>query len=149
MRPTGEVGAALTILVLLAAAAPLAAQQSWTCPTPPVEACVKRHGRLSSQNGIPLRLWLIGTKRVVAVANSVDSLPPDIQRYLEMTPEDHSYIFGDFVVCPLEPDRPGHMRQAGVTGAEKLVVQSVRRPGPPFRLLSTWPTRDRSSASEP
>ena len=132
----------LTLVVLLATSVALTAQQGWTCSTPPVEPCATRHGRLSSQNGIPLRLWLIGTKRVVAVANSIDSLPSEIQRYLEMTSEDHSYIFGDFVVCPLEPDTPGHMRQACVTGAEKLVVQPLRRPGPPFRILSTWPARE-------
>lgn len=109
-----------------------------------------RHGRLSSQNGIPLTLWLIGTKRVVAVANSLDSfLPLDVHRYLEITSEDHSYIFGDFIVCPLEPDTPGHMRQACITDAERLVVRPLRRPGPSFRILSTWPPKDRSPASEP
>jgi hypothetical protein len=93
MRSPSGIRAALTLLVLLAAAASLTAQQSWTCPTPPVEPCAKRHGRLSSQNGIPLRLWLIGTKRVVAVANSIESLPLEIQRYLEMTSGDHSHLW--------------------------------------------------------
>jgi hypothetical protein len=134
--------AAWTIALLLVSAAPLMAQGSWSCPAPPVEPCAKRHGRLSSQNGIALTLWLIGTTRKVAVANDIDVLPVEVGRYLEMTSDDHSYIFGDFVVCPLEPDTPGHMRSACVTGAERLVVQPLRRPGPPFRLISTWPARE-------
>jgi hypothetical protein len=130
----------LTFTVVSAlAAVPLTGQQSWTCPAPAVEPCVKRHGRLSSQNGIALMLWLIGTKRVVALNNDIDSLPSEIRKYLEMTSEHHSYIFGDFLVCPLEPDTPGRMRQACVTGAERLVVQPLRRPGPSFRIASTWP----------
>jgi len=134
---------ALTLTVVSAlAVVPLTGQQSWTCPAPPVAPCVKRHGRLSSQNGIALMLWLIGTKRVVAVNNDADALPSEIRKYLYMTSEDHSYIFGDFLVCPLEPDTPGKMRQACLVGAEKLVVKPLRRPGPSFRIESTWPPRD-------
>jgi len=141
---TTGAGSALALAVLLATVVPLTAQQAWTCTPPPVEPCAKRHGRLSSQSGITLRLWLIGTKRVVALANDVDALPLEVQRHLDMTSEDHSYIFGDFVVCPLEPAIPWQMRRVCVTGAEKLVVQPLRRPGPPFRMLSTWPARDRA-----
>jgi hypothetical protein len=140
---TAGTRAVLMLGVLLIAAVPLVAQQPWTCSTPPVEPCAKRHGRLSSQNGIALRLWLIGTKRVVALENG-DTLPSEIQRYLELTSEDHSYIFGDFVVCPLAPDTPGQMGRACVTGAERLVVQPLRRTGPPFRILSTWPAREQA-----
>ena len=135
---------ACTLVLLLLSAAPLMAQGSWPCPTPPVEPCAKRHGRLSSQNGIALKLWLIGTRRVVALANDIDTLPTEVARYLEMTSDDHSHIFGDFVVCPLEPDTPGHMRQVCVTGAENLVVQPLRRPAPAFRILSTWPARNQA-----
>jgi hypothetical protein len=82
---------------------------------------------------------LIGTKRIVAPNNDIDALPPEIRKYLEMTSEDHSYIFGDFLICPLEPDTPGRLRQVCVTAAEKLVVQPLRRAAPPFRIPSTWP----------
>lgn len=136
---TGLLGA-FTLAVLLATSAPIAGQPSWTCPTPPVEPCARRHGRLSSQNGIARRIWLIGTKRVAAVANDADTVPPEVAKYLELTSDDHSYIYGDFLICPLEADRPGHMRQVCVAGAAKLVVQALRRTTPPFRILSTWPT---------
>jgi hypothetical protein len=114
-----------------------AAQSAWTCEGTPVEPCVRRHGRLSSQNGITRKIWIVGTTRMLAVSNA--SVPPVIEKYLEMTSDNHSYIFGDFEICFLEPDVPGHIRSACVTGAEKLVVEPLRRREPPFRLLSTWP----------
>jgi hypothetical protein len=116
-----------------------AAQLPWPCgEQKPVEPCVKRHGRFSSQNGRPYTIWIVGTTRRIDVANGHEALPV-AQKYLEMTSENHSYIFGDFDICPLEPDVPGHMRSACVVGAERLVVQPLRRERPPFRLLSTWP----------
>ena len=114
-----------------------AAQTGWTCEGTPVEPCAKRHGRLSSQNGIAHKIWLIGTRRMVALANT--SMPSIVEKYLELTSEDHSYLFGDFEICFLESDVPGHIRSACVRGAEKLVVQPLRRQEPPFRLRSTWP----------
>jgi hypothetical protein len=56
------------------------------------------------------------------------------------------YVYGDFNICPLESDTPGHMRQACVVGAEKLVVQDVGRVRPPFRLVATW--RAKSGSEE-
>jgi hypothetical protein len=112
----------------------------WLCRAQPIEPCFKHHGRLSSQNGIALTIWLIGTTRRVGLDNDFDDLPAIVRKYLEMTSPDHSYVYGDFDICPLEPDTPGHLRQVCVVGAEKLVVQNLRGSLPPFRLLSTWPT---------
>jgi hypothetical protein len=106
------------------------AQTGWTCEGTPVEPCAKRHGRLSSQNRIAHKIWLIGTRRMVALANT--SMPSIVEKYLELTSEDHSYLFGDFEICFLESDVPGHIRSACVRGAEKLVVQPLRRQEPPF-----------------
>jgi hypothetical protein len=103
----------------------------------PVEPCFKHHGRLSSQNGVALMIWLIGTTRIVGLENS--ELPPLVDKYLDMASPNHSYIYGDFDICPLEPDTPGHMRRARVVGAERLVVQNLQASRPPFRLRSTWP----------
>ena len=117
----------------------------WLCRAQPVEPCFRHHGRLSSQNGIALKIWLIGTTRIVALDNDFDSLPPMVRKYLEITSPDHSYIYGDFDICPLEPDAPGHLRSVCVVGAEKLVVHNVQGSLPPFRLPSTWPA---TAASE-
>jgi hypothetical protein len=113
------------------------AASPWRCRTHPVEACFRHRGRLSSQNGIALQVWLIGTTRRVAVLNT--EIPSLLEKYLQMDSEDHSYIFGDFEICPLEPDTPGHMRSVCVSDAKNLVVQNLRQTSPPFRLLSTWP----------
>ena len=59
-------------------------------------------------------------------------------KYTEMTSPDHSYIFGDFTICPIEPDILGHMRDVCVTAAKNLVVQYVDNSRPPFHVRSTW-----------
>src|SRR5262245_66335177 len=69
----------------------------------PTEACFQVHGRLTVQNGIPFKIWIIGTKRLLGVRN-MDDLHSLLQEHLSET----SRIYGDFTVCPLEPDRPGH-----------------------------------------
>ena len=110
----------------------------WKCQAQPVEACAKRHGRLSSQNGIALKIWLVGTTRMVGLENGVEDLPPLLQKYLEMTSANHSYIFGDFDICPVEADTPGHLRRVCVAGGAKFVIQPLVGSQPAFRLLSTW-----------
>src|SRR5262245_26592884 len=141
------------VLVVVAALAglPLAdgAQEQppppiWQCPVKPVEPCFKHHGRLSSQNGIAFKVWLIGTTRMVALANEPPSF---LDKYLDMTSPNHSYVYGDFNICPVEPDMPGNLRRVCVMAAERLVVQRVHDSTPPFRLLSTWPAGSHRSSS--
>jgi hypothetical protein len=129
---------ALAMLLTFLAPQPAGPASAWPCPVPAIEPCFTHHGRLSSQNGIALMLWLIGTRRIVALENDVEKVPHLIRPYLEMTSPRHSYIYGDFVVCPVEHDVPGHMRRVCVAGAERLVIENLRGT-PPFRLLSTWP----------
>jgi hypothetical protein len=123
----------------------LGAGTGWLCRATPVEPCFRHRGRLSSQNGIPLAIWLVGTTRRVSVDNT--EIPSAVERYLSMTSEDHSYIFGDFDICPLEADNPGHMRGVCVSGAANLVVQNLAGTRPPFRLLSTWPPSASAAAN--
>lgn len=130
----------LSLGLWVALSTPGAVAGSWSCRARPVGPCFKHHGRLSSQNGIALRIWLIGTTRVVAVDNDVEEIPAPVRKYLQMTSPDHSYIFGDFDICPLAPDEPGHMSRVCVTDARKLVVQNVSGSKPAFKLLPTWPT---------
>jgi hypothetical protein len=132
----------LIALVSLAGMLPAASEQSpsptsWRCLAPPIEPCFTHRGRLSAQNGIAYMIWLVGTKRIVAVSDT--EIPAMLGRYLDMTSPDHSDIYGDFEICPLEPDQPGHMRSACVTSAVKLAVQDRDRSRPGFRLPSTWP----------
>jgi hypothetical protein len=109
----------------------------WRCLAPPIEPCFTHRGRLSGQNGIAHMIWLIGTKRIVAVYDT--EIPAMLLKYLDMASPDHSDIYGEFEICPLEPDRPGHMRSACVASATRLVVKDRGRSRPSVRLLSTWP----------
>jgi hypothetical protein len=141
MRIERVIAIGLVAICLLSAAVqanqPVAT--AWRYSAKPIEPCVTRHGRLSSQNGTSLTIWLIGSTRVVAVEQDFDDVPSSVRRYLDMTSPDHSYIYGDFEICPLEPDRPGRMRRVAVACASRLVVQNLRGSRPAFRLLSTWP----------
>ncbi len=112
---------------------------SWTCPAQPIEPCLRRHGRLSSQNGISLKIWLVGTRQMVALENNIEDLPEVFQKYLDMTSADHSYIFGDFDICPVDADTPGRLTRVCVADATKIVVQPLDGSRPSFRLVSTWP----------
>ena len=102
--------------------------------------CFKQHGRFSTQNGTPQAIWLIGTTRRVRVDGELPKALADLEDpYMMLTGDSHSYIFGDFTICPLEKDIPGHQRLVKVTAAEKLVVQSLYGRFSPFKVLSTWP----------
>jgi hypothetical protein len=132
----------------LSAAGALASQvpdgKGVNCPKPPVEPCTIGHGRFSTQNGITQTIWLVGTTRRLDVANEADNFfPPTVLKYLEMTSKDHSYIFGDFTICPVEPDKPGYMRTVCVADAKNLVVQNAMDLWPPFRVQSTWDRREK------
>src|SRR5215510_8463545 len=131
-RPT-----AVSLGLWLAMSDQAAAAEGWQCSTPQVEACFKSHGRLSSQNGIALMIWLIGTKRIVAVQNT--QIPSFVSKYLDIASPNHSYIYGDFEICPLAKDQPGHMRATCVRSAERLTVRNLHDVQPPFRVQSTWP----------
>jgi hypothetical protein len=107
------------------------------CSEPPVEPCFRHRGRLSGQNGIAHMIWLVGTKRIVAVDNA--GMPDQLWKYLDMASPDHADIYGDYEICPLERDRPGNMRRVCVSSASRLVVQDRERSRAPIRLLFTWP----------
>jgi hypothetical protein len=117
------------------------ASDSWQCLKLPTEPCFKHHGRLSSQNGIALMIWLIGTKRIVGVQET--NVPEMLYKYLDLTLPNHSYIYGDFTVCPLAQDKPGYMRPVCIAEAAKLIVQNEAEPRKVFRLLPTWPAGER------
>ena len=112
------------------------------CPKPPIAPCTIGHGRFSTQNGITQVIWLVGTTRRLDVANEAHNFfPPGVLKYLEMTSPDHSYIFGDFTICPIERDTPGRMRAVCVADAKNLVVQNTMDLSRVFRVQSTWAHR--------
>ncbi len=126
-------------MLLMGAFSPVMICQT-NCPRPPIEPCAEHHGRYSTQNGITQRIWLVGTKRSVRV-EGWGFLPTEVEKYTDMTSLEHSYIFGDFEICPLEPDQPGHSRAVCVISARNLVIQNLQGLRPPFRIASTWDRR--------
>jgi hypothetical protein len=104
------------------------------CKTPENAAsCYWTRGRLAVYDGRPpLRLWKIGTKRVLAIYSGPSikrgdekdilnpELPPNVEKVFTSS---YDRIFGDFEVCPLGADRPGQMQAACIESAQKLFVQ--------------------------
>src|SRR5438046_10440724 len=83
---------------------PVPAEKSCREPSQLVGKCFKVHGRLSTYNGNPaVRLWRIGTRRVLGVSDQRFSLPGyrNIPEDLVKQLDGENEILGDFLVCPI------------------------------------------------
>jgi hypothetical protein len=90
--------------------------------------CFNVHGRLSTYSGNPaLRLWRIGTRRILGVSEQRFSLPGyrNIPEDLSQQLNGENTIIGDFLVCPFTRDRAGEMQLMCIESAKNIVV---RRP---------------------
>ena len=95
-------------------------------------SCYWTRGRLGYSNGTPAyRIWKIGTKRLVGIYSgpSVDrrgsdnedpELPASVKRVFDPP---NNRVFADFEICPLEPERPGHMQAACIESAKNVVAR--------------------------
>lgn len=96
-------------------------------------ACYWAHGRLNIANGTPtVRLWKIGTKRILAIhsgpgykrgddrENESPDLPANVEMGLSKSP--YGSVFGDFEICPLEPEVAGEMQAACIESGKNFVV---------------------------
>ncbi len=141
--------AALTLFALAALAAPQnTAKRKIPCKTPENAAsCYWTRGRLTCCNGNPAtRMWKVGTKRIMGILSGPnsqrhdleDSLHPELPSNLERAYEaeykrrvamkdpdagDSEPVFGDFEVCPLEPERPGWMQPVCIESATNIFVE--------------------------
>jgi hypothetical protein len=117
----------LLLAALLATAAPGAVNP------PPERAgqCRWVHGRYAVYNGSGVRrIWLIGTRRIIALHDDDEDVPPAIDRY---TGEgDHGTpgagLYGDFYVCAREQSRPGRMQHVRLRRTRNLIYRG--RPFP-------------------
>lgn len=95
-------------------------------------SCYWTHGRLNIGNGTPtVRLWKIGTKRILAIhsgpgykrgddqENDSPELPSNIR--VALSKSKYGSIFGDFEICPLEPQETGVMQAACIESAKNIV----------------------------
>jgi len=83
-------------------------------------ACYWVHGRYVIANGSGVRrIWIIGTHRVVHMYDEdMTALPPPLDRQTWNSPD----LYGDFRICPLARDIPGHSRPVRIRGVRRLVV---------------------------
>jgi len=119
---------AVLLAVLLAAAAPT------SVAGPPARAgqCNWVHGRFAIYNGSGVRrIWVIGTRRIIALTDDDDDFPPEIERYQRDATEHggmEDALFGDFYVCARELSRPGWMQHVRLLRTKNLLYR-----GQPFR----------------
>jgi hypothetical protein len=87
-------------------------------------ACLVVHGRLSDWNGNPtLRIWPVGTRRMLGVREGY-ILPENVEGCVGW--DLRRSLYADFLVCPLERERSGHMRPVCIESATSLVLELYR-----------------------
>jgi hypothetical protein len=142
--------AALALCAIAVQAVPQAtAKRKIPCKTlENAASCYWTHGRLGVYNGNPpWRMWKIGTKRILGVYSGPSTYPPrtdadsqrpefpanldniyeaDYKRRVARKEWDAEFpesAFGDFEICPLEPERKGEMQAVCIESARKIVLQ--------------------------
>lgn len=147
-------GVVIAALALCALAAQVVAQEApkrkVPCKTPEnASSCYWTRGRITCCNGNPaMRMWKVGTMRILGIfsgpnawqADVEDSLHPQLPSNLEEAYEaeykrrmavkdrdaaDTEPVFGDFEICPLEPERPGWMQSVCIESARNLFFQKL------------------------
>ena len=91
-----------------------------------VGQCFRVHGRLSTHNGNPaVRLWRIGTRRVLGVSDQRFSLPGyrNIPEELAKQLDGENNLYGDFLVCPFTRPRPREMQLMCIESAKNVVMK--------------------------
>lgn len=117
--------------LLLAAALATASAAPANAPPQRAGECRWVRGRFALYNGSAVRrIWLVGTRRIVALRDVDEDVPPAIARYQEEANPDRPPVFGDFHVCAVEPSRPGHMQHVRLIGARNLISDGRPYPRP-------------------
>lgn len=137
-----------------AAAQPSAApqpQRKIPCKVPEnASMCYWTRGMITCCNGNPsMRMWKVGTKRILGILsgpnswqiNPEDSLNPELPvnlgraysaeyRRKEAAKDTdagvHGPVFGDFEICPLEPERPGWMQPVCIESAKNIFFDDTK-----------------------
>jgi len=114
----------------------MAAEVTPLCKGSPlvVAACFTVHGRLSLANGaFTVRIWPVGTHRMLGVADGDGKmhwedgpvLPKAVIRILASRPRGEVGVFGNYELCRLTREEPGHMQSVCVENASQLVGGAV------------------------
>jgi len=107
--------------------------------------CYWTRGRITCCNGNPaMRMWKVGTKRILRIhsgpgADRIDpldnehpELPANLQKAYEADYRHRvqskgdlgstDIVYGEFEVCPFEPEHPGWMQAVCVESAKNIVI---------------------------
>jgi hypothetical protein len=90
--------------------------------------CRQVRGRMDLWNGAStLRMWEVGTHRMLSIENPLDELPPPVRAIWNRSGDpDWRFsisIYGDYNVCAVSRSRPGWMQRVRVTDAHNLTVR--------------------------
>jgi hypothetical protein len=126
--------ALITLTLTAIGAPPRDPKRKIVCKTPQNAAtCYWTHGRVSVANGTPfIRLWKIGTHRMLTIhsgpgykrgdneENSNPEIPANLDRAFKT---DLTRVYGNFEICPLEPERPGEMQRVCIESAKNIFAE--------------------------
>lgn len=119
-------------LLLASALALAAAAPAPNAPPQRAGECRWVHGRYSVWNGSSVqRIWVIGTRRIIALYDDDQNIPPEIDRYhrsYDVRRGRDDALYGDFYVCAREHSRPGWMQHVRLLRTRNLIWRGRRFP---------------------
>ena len=71
-----------------------------------------------------MRIWKVGTKRLLAVIPSEDEIIPDNLKKQIGTGKE---VYADFVVCPFEKEEEGHMQSVCIESAKNMIIEDYSK----------------------
>jgi len=94
-------------------------------------SCFTVRGRIALYQGTPgMRVWPVGSKRLLGVLPSEnEDVPAPLLKLFEQQARD-SYIFGTFDVCPLTAAHPGVMQYVCIRSAGSIRVVPLQHQMP-------------------
>jgi hypothetical protein len=121
---------ALLILLVVATEASGSSPEDQPCSKHPklVGKCFMVHGKLSVYNGAPaLRIWKIGTKRMLGVSEQRFALPgySNVPEDVRSQIDQDKALFGDYLVCPFTRSKPNEMQMVCIEKVKNLVVKKL------------------------
>ena len=84
-------------------------------------------GRLSVYNGAPaLRIWKIGTRRILGVSEQRFAVPGYTNIPVEVRNQvnENTALFGDYLVCPFTRSLPGDMQMVCIEEGKNLLART-------------------------
>lgn len=121
-----------------------------SCKTPEnATMCYWTRGELRCCNGNPaMRMWKVGTNRILGIVSGRDAwkLDPDDNEHPKLPRNvDQAYraeykrtgekapvprlsgpLYGDFEICPLEPEHPGWMQDVCIESAKNIFSNQTK-----------------------